>query len=72
MERGYTEPHDNDTCHDSMFSFTKIWNYFKLWLLRPLARGLLFGAGHYISLRIIGPFFCERFDIPWYDYKTTS
>jgi len=39
------------------------WMYLHMWLLRPLYRGLLFGMGHYLSYRLIGPYISRQFAI---------
>lgn len=37
------------------------WVY--MWLMRPLFRGLLFGMGHYLSYRLIGPYISRQLAI---------
>jgi hypothetical protein len=44
----------------------------KKWIIRPIVRGLFFGAGHYVALRIVGPFFCDTFGLQWFPYKTAA
>lgn len=40
-----------------------LWMYVHMWLLRPLFRGLLFGMGHYLSYRLIGPYISRQLSI---------
>lgn len=37
------------------------WEEAKLWLVRPLLRGLLFGVGHYVSFSLLGPLLTRKF-----------
>lgn len=37
--------------------------YFRSGAIKPLIRGTLFGLGHYISLKLLGPFIMRRLSI---------
>lgn len=41
------------------------WYYLKYWMIRPFIRGMLFGMGHFISLRIIGPYLSDKLQIKY-------
>ncbi len=41
----------------------EFWYYIKYWILRPFLRGTLFGMGHYIGLRLIGPYLSDKLQI---------
>jgi hypothetical protein len=36
------------------------YKYFTQWLLRPMVRGMMFGIGHFITLKIVGPFIVSK------------
>jgi len=36
------------------------WEEIKLWMVQPLLRGLLFGVGHFVSFRLIGPLLAKK------------
>lgn len=39
--------------------------YLKYWLIRPFLRGMLFGMGHFISLRLIGPYLSNKLQVKY-------
>lgn len=45
---------------DSVGDTPKWSSYVYMWLFRPLLHGFLFGLGHYLSYRIIAPFFTRQ------------
>jgi hypothetical protein len=50
---------DNDDFEQETFwaTFSKIGKY---WLWRPFTMGMLFGLGHFLSLRVLGPHILPR------------
>lgn len=36
------------------------WEEMKLWVVRPLLRGLMFGVGHFVSFRLLGPLLAKK------------
>jgi hypothetical protein len=40
--------------------YSSKYKYFTQWFLRPLARGIMFGLGHYITLKIVGPYIVAK------------
>ena len=50
------DPEDQDSQSPPMTS----WSYLKMWVVRPLLRGLLFGVGHFLSFKLIGPMLTKR------------
>ena len=43
----------------------EIWYCIKYWILRPFFRGALFGMGHFIALRLIGPYLSDRLQVKY-------
>ena len=36
------------------------WEEIRLWMVQPLLRGLLFGVGHFVSFRLLGPLLAKK------------
>ena len=56
---------DADEFEHTEDTWTNIKLQLKWWLGIPLYRGLLFGVGHFLSLKVIGPYFCQKLAIKY-------
>eukprot|EP00359_Climacostomum_virens_P011025 CAMPEP_0204905348 /NCGR_PEP_ID=MMETSP1397-20131031/5373_1 /ASSEMBLY_ACC=CAM_ASM_000891 /TAXON_ID=49980 /ORGANISM="Climacostomum Climacostomum virens, Strain Stock W-24" /LENGTH=63 /DNA_ID=CAMNT_0052074221 /DNA_START=99 /DNA_END=290 /DNA_ORIENTATION=- len=49
---------DDDPAEEE--EYNSKYKYFLYWFLRPMVRGIAFGLGHFLTLKIVGPYIASK------------
>ena len=62
MDDNYPSKYIDEHTPASLWS---LWTYCEDWLLKPLVRGVSFGVGAFISIRLVLPFLSKKLAVTY-------